>query len=107
MRDLHLASLSLSLGPNKDGASSRSRPLLQNIRRYITYFNYSGGSLELANEGDALIWESLWPPTHISNNSSEREREREREEVIMVLTNGTTWRWSCGDAYTTTLNRGG
>jgi hypothetical protein len=35
------------------------------------------------------------------------QREREREEVIRVLTNGTTWRWSCGDDHTTALNRGG
>jgi hypothetical protein len=33
--------------------------------------------------------------------------EREREEVIEVLTNGATWRRSCGDGHTTGLNRGG
>jgi hypothetical protein len=37
----------------------------------------------------------------------EREREREREEVVRVLTNGDTWRRSCGDGHTTTLNKGG
>jgi hypothetical protein len=37
---------------------------------------------------------------------AQRERERE-EEVIRVLTNDVTWRRSCGDGYTTTLNRGG
>jgi hypothetical protein len=35
-----------------------------------------------------------------------REREREREEVIEVLTNDATWRWSCGDGHTTPLNKG-
>jgi hypothetical protein len=30
----------------------------------------------------------------------------EREEVVRVLTNGTTWRRSCGDGHTMTLNRG-
>jgi hypothetical protein len=35
------------------------------------------------------------------------QREREREEVIEVLTNGATWRRSCGDGHTTGLNRGG
>jgi hypothetical protein len=41
---------------------------------------------------------------------AQREREREREEeeeVVRVLTNGATWRRSCGDGHTTTLNRGG
>jgi hypothetical protein len=33
--------------------------------------------------------------------------QREREEVLGVLTNGTTWRRSCGDDHTTALNRGG
>jgi hypothetical protein len=33
-------------------------------------------------------------------------REREREEVVGVLTNGVTWRWSCRDGHTTALNRG-
>jgi hypothetical protein len=36
----------------------------------------------------------------------EREREREREEVVEVVANDATWRRSCGDAHTTTLNRG-
>jgi hypothetical protein len=35
-----------------------------------------------------------------------REREREREEVVGVLTNGATWRRSCGDGHTTALKRG-
>jgi hypothetical protein len=38
---------------------------------------------------------------------AQRERERERDEVVGVLTNGATWRRSCGDGHTTTLNRGG
>jgi hypothetical protein len=33
--------------------------------------------------------------------------QREREEVVGVLTNDITWRWSCGDGYTMTLNKGG
>jgi hypothetical protein len=32
---------------------------------------------------------------------------REREEVIRVLTNGTTWWWSCGDGHTMALNISG
>jgi hypothetical protein len=32
--------------------------------------------------------------------------QREREEVIRVVTNIATWRRSCGDGHTTTLNRG-
>jgi hypothetical protein len=31
--------------------------------------------------------------------------ERERGEVIGVLTNDTTWRRSCGDDHTMSLNR--
>jgi hypothetical protein len=31
----------------------------------------------------------------------------EREEVIGVLTNDVTWRWSCENGQTTSLNRGG
>jgi hypothetical protein len=37
----------------------------------------------------------------------ERERKREREEPVGVLTNGVTWRRSCGYGHTTSLNRGG
>jgi hypothetical protein len=37
---------------------------------------------------------------------AQKEREREREEVIRILTNDATWRRSCGDGHTTTLNRG-
>jgi hypothetical protein len=33
--------------------------------------------------------------------------QREREEVIRVLTNGATWRQSCGNGHTTALNRDG
>jgi hypothetical protein len=33
--------------------------------------------------------------------------KREREEVIGVITNDATYRRSCGDGYTTVLNRGG
>jgi hypothetical protein len=33
------------------------------------------------------------------------QRGREREEVIRVLTNSTTWRRSCENGHTTTLNR--
>jgi hypothetical protein len=35
-----------------------------------------------------------------------RERERVSEEVVRILTNGITWRRSCGDEHMTTLNRG-
>jgi hypothetical protein len=33
--------------------------------------------------------------------------QREREEIVGVLTNCVTWRWSYGDGHTTMLNRGG
>jgi hypothetical protein len=33
--------------------------------------------------------------------------EKEREEVVGVLTNRDTWRWSCADGHTTMLNREG
>jgi hypothetical protein len=33
--------------------------------------------------------------------------EREREEVIKILTNGVSWKQSCGDDHTLMLNRGG
>jgi hypothetical protein len=46
----------------------------------------------------------------IVQRERERERdgegEREREEVTGVLTNDATWRRSCRDGNTTTLNRG-
>jgi hypothetical protein len=32
---------------------------------------------------------------------------REREEVIEILTNGVSWKQSCGDDHTSMLNRGG
>jgi hypothetical protein len=32
--------------------------------------------------------------------------QRKREEVIGLLTNDTTCRWSCGDGHTMALNRG-
>jgi hypothetical protein len=35
----------------------------------------------------------------------EIEREEKEEEVIGILTNGATLRWSCKDGHTTTLNR--
>jgi hypothetical protein len=35
------------------------------------------------------------------------QREREREEVMWVLTNGATWRWSYADGHTMALNRDG
>jgi hypothetical protein len=35
--------------------------------QHITDFNYSGGTFELAHEGDALIQESLWPLARIPN----------------------------------------
>jgi hypothetical protein len=31
---------------------------------------------------------------------------REREEVVGVVTNSATWRWSCGDDHTMMLKRG-
>jgi hypothetical protein len=36
----------------------------------------------------------------------EIEGEEEKEEVVRLLTNGATWRRSCGDDHTTVLNRG-
>jgi hypothetical protein len=65
MRDLCLAGL--SLGPHEAETSPCRWPLLWNIWMYITDFNHSGGSSELAHDGDSLIWESVWPLDCIPN----------------------------------------
>jgi hypothetical protein len=48
----------------------------------IVEVNYSGGTFELAHEGGALIWESLWPPACIPNSSPSQERFKPDEPIL-------------------------
>jgi hypothetical protein len=81
----------------------------------IVFYRKSHGS-GLWIMGPRLALSPWWTRDHAAarplrgsggRRDSSELREREREEVVRALTNGTAWRWSCGDGHTTALNRGG
>jgi hypothetical protein len=58
---------------------------LRYVRRYITAYYKSEGSMRFAWEGDALTQESLWPPACILNSSTSQARFNPDEPILQLL----------------------
>jgi hypothetical protein len=70
--------------------------------QYIADFNYNGGTFELTHEGDALIWESQWPPVRIPNISPSWERFKPDEPILRSLRRDSSESVNVGAIYSRT-----